>query len=193
MEIKWHNADVEILYDDAGSNLRVGDAFGVMHSKEKPIMKAMVQRLINTPGSVLELGYGMGYSCKQFLQEDITSYTLIEINKTIAENAQEIIRNRGIVINDDWMNHLDIGTFDYVFFDTFPFDGRDADLRPEKYIKSFMHKNSRFTTYDNSQGKEQSNLNKSMWLNAFYTVEMFTEVDTMGVEVNFPICSNPKM
>jgi protein-L-isoaspartate O-methyltransferase len=86
--------------------------------------------------SVLDIGFGLGYSAQSFIANNITSYTCIEINTTIYNSAiawREQQPNRDIItiINGSWqevMPVLESNLYGIIYYSMFDEVGDDVNL-----------------------------------------------------------------
>jgi len=102
----------------------------VMMAWEKPYMEACIEKL-NPYGTVLEIGYGLGFSAEKICSfPGVTDYTIIECSPVVWEKIEEFKkRHANININlvkGRWQDVLSTcGIFDCIFFD---------DYCPEPYV-----------------------------------------------------------
>lgn len=111
----------DILQNETG-------AHQVMMEWEKPYMEKCIQRL-NPFGSVLEIGFGLGYSATKICEfEGITEYTVIECSPVVWPKFEEwkkeqILKRPELKINiikGRWQDVLDIANiYDTIFFDDY--------------------------------------------------------------------------
>ena len=100
----------------------------VMMEWEKPYMEKCIE-VLEPSGSVLEIGFGFGYSAKKICSYDsVTSYTVVEcapvvwdkfeeFKEKLAEDRPELVVN---VIKGRWQDVLcSGGKYDTIFFDDF--------------------------------------------------------------------------
>ena len=105
----------------------------VMMAWEKPYMEACIDKL-NPYGSVLEIGYGLGFSAERICSfPGVTDYTVIECSPVVWEKIEEFKkRHTNININlvkGRWQDVLcTCGIFDCIFFD---------DYCPEQNVDRF--------------------------------------------------------
>ena len=106
----------ELLQDDKGIHQ-------IMMEWEKPYMEKCIE-LLSPHGSILEIGFGMGYSASK-IQEyatDITSHVIIECNPTVWERFDKwkVEKSNVELVKGRWQDMLQIlGEFDYIFFDDY--------------------------------------------------------------------------
>ena len=116
---------LEFTKDQEGKELLLKDGkFQVMMEWERPYMEACVEAL-NPTGSVLEIGFGCGYSARKFQTYPIDSHTIIEYHPTVIAQAKKWAENHPNVtlVHDTWQNALEkLGTFDTIFFDDYPLE-----------------------------------------------------------------------
>ncbi len=116
---------LEFTKDQEGKELLLKDGkFQVMMEWERPYMEACVEAL-NPTGSVLEIGFGCGYSANKFQTYPIDSHTIIEYHPTVIAQAKTWAEKHLNVtlIHDTWQNALkNLGIFDTIFFDDYPLE-----------------------------------------------------------------------
>ena len=111
--------------DELGKDILVNSSDQqVMMEWEKPYMEHCVNTLFPS-GDVLEIGFGLGYSANQIQKFPIKSHTIIECDPVVLKVAREWAnhqQNPVNIIHGTWQNVLSLlGTFDYIFYDDFPF------------------------------------------------------------------------
>jgi SAM-dependent methyltransferase len=107
----------DLLTDDSGEQQ-------VMMEWEKPYMIHLVHKL-QPVGSVLEIGFGMGYSADAIHTHNISSYTVIEPDPVVLEKAQSWTVDKEVsirVLEGVWQKVLPLQGefFDFAFFDDYP-------------------------------------------------------------------------
>jgi len=134
---------LEYIVDGEGSHV-LQDKEGihqVMMDWEKPYMEKCIE-VLNPEGSVLEIGFGMGFSARKICScPGVTEYTVIECSPQVWPRVEEMKREfPHITINlvrGRWEDVLcTVGHFDSCFFD-------DYDLSPiiarfPKFLCEFM-------------------------------------------------------
>jgi predicted GH43/DUF377 family glycosyl hydrolase len=128
----------------------------VMMGWEKPYMEYSIEKL-NPYGSVLEIGFGLGYSatciCKNL---NVTEYTVIECSPTVWEKFEEWEQTQqrvGLKINlvkGRWQDVLyTLGVFDCIYFDDYNFEGDTHRFKTfiNHSIKSHVKIGTRVSNY----------------------------------------------
>jgi len=113
----------------------------VMMEWEKPYMKKSID-LLKPYGSVLEIGFGMGYSATEICNTDeVTEYTVIECSPAVWKQFEkwEKTQRDNIKINlvkGRWQDMLEtLETFDCVYFDDYNGDSQtEAHTRFNKFL-----------------------------------------------------------
>lgn len=120
----------EILYKD--SNLPVTMEW------EKPYIEACIEAL-NPIGTVLEIGFGLGYSSKKIQQFHPKSHTIIESDPVIAEKARKWAKdfNNVQILEGKWQDLLPtLGKFNAIFFDDYiPYNQTEIDSAMQNNTK----------------------------------------------------------
>jgi hypothetical protein len=132
----------DILQDESGS-------YQVMMEWEKPYMEACIEKL-NPYGSVLEIGFGLGYSATKICTyKDVNEYTVIECNPLVWEKFEEWKKNELIkrpelkinIIKGRWQDVLAVSDiYDSVFFDDYASvdNASENNHRLIKFIKELL-------------------------------------------------------
>ncbi|MGH9628563.1 MAG: class I SAM-dependent methyltransferase, partial [Bryobacteraceae bacterium] len=94
---------------------------------ERPLMEAMAGIVSETPGDILEVGFGLGISATYIQEHNVRSHTIIECNNDVLARARRWMENykdRDIhLVQGKWQDATaGLGAFDGVFFDTYPTD-----------------------------------------------------------------------
>lgn len=97
----------------------------VMQDWERPLMQAMAQIVTESHGDVLELGFGIGISATYIQEAGVRSHTIVECNAEVVEEFERWrarYPDRDIrLVQGRWQDVVDrLGTFDGIFFDTYP-------------------------------------------------------------------------
>lgn len=126
----------EILQDESGLHQ-------VMMEWEKPYMELCIEKL-NPFGSVLEIGFGLGYSATKICDfESVTEYTVIECSPVVWNKFEEwkdqvLIKRPELKINlikGRWQDVLSItDIYDTVFFDDYI-----NDVKLEENVGRFVN------------------------------------------------------
>jgi 16S rRNA G966 N2-methylase RsmD len=93
----------------------------VMHTGLSQFEEKSVEIITQNGGDILEIGFGMGISANSIISKNISSYTCVEINDYIFQNAQSWSngKNNVSIIQDSWENFLITTTnkYDAVYCD----------------------------------------------------------------------------
>jgi hypothetical protein len=118
---KQDEADHTILTDGSGVHQ-------VMMEWEKPYMEKCVQ-LLKPFGSVLEIGFGLGYSASEILRHDnVTSYTVVDCSPTVWDTFEDYKckhprRDIMSLQRGRWQDVLEIcDEYDTIFFDDYCYE-----------------------------------------------------------------------
>lgn len=111
-------------YDE--SQLIISDQ-EVMQDWEIPLMKTMAAKVTKKGGRILEIGFGMGLSASQIVENGVESYTVIECNPQVIKHfhtwKKQYPECNIRLIEGRWQDVLDqLDTYDGIFFDTYPLD-----------------------------------------------------------------------
>ncbi|MES2121644.1 MAG: hypothetical protein V4492_02560 [Chlamydiota bacterium] len=114
---------MEVGKDEEGKEILLKDGkFQVMMEWEKPYMQACIDAL-KPFGSVLEIGFGLGYSATHIQSYNPSSHTIVEYHPDIAHLARSWASSHpgATIVEDTWQNALSqLGVFDCIFFDDYP-------------------------------------------------------------------------
>ncbi|MGJ8639256.1 MAG: amino acid adenylation domain-containing protein [Opitutaceae bacterium] len=112
---------------------RIDDAQGariakdeIMEDWQNPIMRAMAKYATEAHGDVLEIGFGHGVSAEYIQEQGVKSHTIIEMDDAIIEKYYEPWRKshdeQNIrIVRGRWQDAIEgLGTFDSIFFHTYP-------------------------------------------------------------------------
>ena len=93
----------------------------VMMAWERPYMEALVDALaITSTDNVLEVGYGLGFSCAAIQRRRPRRHVVVECDAGVRENIPDGVE----VVAATWQayltDHEEMGRFSAVFFDDFP-------------------------------------------------------------------------
>ena len=102
----------------------------VMQDWERPLMEAMARIVTASHGDVLEVGFGMGISATCIQELGVRSHTIIEFNEDVIRQFEAWrggYPGRDIrLVHGRWEAVADqLGSYDGVFFDTYPTDERE--------------------------------------------------------------------
>jgi SAM-dependent methyltransferase len=119
-EVQWSTVQAEFSADEL-----VIAGHQVMQSWERPLMEAMADIAAAGHGDVLEIGFGMGISASLLQQRGVSSHTIIELNADVFDRAREWsaeMPDADIrLVHGGWKDVVDaLGSFDAVFYDTYP-------------------------------------------------------------------------
>jgi len=103
----------------------------IMEDWQRPLMKAMSQIAGESGGDVLEVGFGLGVSATFIQRLGVRSHTIIECNDSVVEWLREWQRDypdRDIrLVHGLWQDTIGaLGTFDSIFFHTYPVSEEEA-------------------------------------------------------------------
>ena len=130
---EYINSEVQVRYNkDTGKEDGLfSDVFGedrmIMGYNEKYLMKVIVDTIVKPGGSLLNIGYGLGYFDTWAWKLGVNSHHIIECHPDVIKN----IDIAPVTIHKDiWQNvipkMIDSGmTFDCVWFDTYIFTKED--------------------------------------------------------------------
>lgn len=99
----------------------------IMEDWQIPLMRAMAEVATEKHGDVLEIGFGRGVSAS-FIQDcGVRSHTIVECNESVIERFHQWkaqYPDRDIrIIPGKWQDVTDqLGTYDGIFFHTYPLD-----------------------------------------------------------------------
>jgi hypothetical protein len=124
----WADGLFYSLDRDGKEQLLDADGTQVMMEWEKPYMERCVDELeIGPDSSVLEIGFGCGYSAEWIQRAKPKSHTIIECSEPVLERLRTWAATRPSVnvVEGTWQERLpDLGIFDHVFFDDYGTPGR---------------------------------------------------------------------
>lgn len=107
----------------------------IMEDWQIPVMKKMAGIVAETHGDVLEVGFGRGVSSELIQDQSVKSHIIIECNDYIIEDFHrwkaDKYPDRNIhIVHGMWQDVIgDLGTFDGVFFHTYPLnEGEHQEL-----------------------------------------------------------------
>jgi len=161
---EYINSEVQVRYNkDTGKEDGLfSDVFGedkmIMGYNEKYLMKVIVDTIVKPGGSLLNIGYGLGYFDTWAWKLGVNSHHIIECHPDFIKN----IDIAPVTIHKDiWQNvipkMIDSGmTFDCVWFDTYIFtkeDIKDEWFRFSEICQPLVSdggKISFFTTFDST-------------------------------------------
>lgn len=113
--------NTEVIFTKRNIHFKKNDRSVVMDTASKSLMEMYSHVVCQNKGNVLDVGFGMGFSADK-MSELADTYTCIEINPQIYENALEWAKDKSNVkiIFGDWFDvipTLDI-KYDGIFMDT---------------------------------------------------------------------------
>ena len=97
----------------------------IMEDWQRPLMQSMAEIVSRPDRDVLEVGFGRGVSAEMIQQLGVRSHTIIECNSDVLRRYETWRRSRPEadirVVAGKWQDVIaDLGTFDAVFFHTYP-------------------------------------------------------------------------
>lgn len=97
----------------------------IMEDWQIPLMQAMANLVTESRGDILEIGFGRGISSSMIQEKQVKSHTIIECNDSVVNRFQQWRGNypdRDIrLVHGLWQDTIGgLGTFDGVFFHTYP-------------------------------------------------------------------------
>ncbi len=97
----------------------------IMEDWQIPVMKAMSEVVTSNGGDILEIGFGRGISADLIQEQSIQSHTIIECNDAVVDQYhhwKEKYAGKEIsLVHGLWQDTIDdLGTFDGIFFHTYP-------------------------------------------------------------------------
>ena len=170
----------ELLQDNKGIHQ-------IMMEWERPYMEKCIE-LLSPHDSILEIGFGMGYSASK-IQEyatDITSHVIIECNPTVWErfNKWKIGKSNVQLVKGRWQDMLQIlGEFDYIFFDDY--------VTTDNIIGDF----NRFNEFMHEILKNHSKIGTKIGLYSTTNCQQYSRyefLDVKNIEYNINIPENCK-
>lgn len=124
----------EELVDATGSS--------VMLESDRPEVEKTVEELLLAPGcSVLELGFGCGYSAELIQGKRPASHVIVECAPAVLQRLHAWAKGRpGVtVVEGTWQSRLpELGTFDRIFFDAglnVDLDSREMERCPHHWYR----------------------------------------------------------
>ena len=126
---KYINSPID--YDKDG-NL-VCNGHEIMYQYELPLMKYIADTIVHRGGSVLNVGYGLGFFDKRVQEIGVRNHVIMECHPEVVASID--IPEATIYVGP-WQENIDTlinndAKFDCIFFDTFTFS--DDDLYEEQY------------------------------------------------------------
>lgn len=113
-------------------------------------------------GSILDVGFGLGYSANYFYKMGVESYTCIELNDTIYETALEWAKDKPNVkiVKGDWIDIIPTLTqkFDGIFMDTYG-DELDKYATFEKFVENIAAEGCILSLWEYPKVRNISELN----------------------------------
>ena len=145
----------------------------IMMEWEKPYMEACIKKL-DPSGSVLEIGFGLGYSATAIQSyKNVTKHTIIECSPEVWEKVEEFKKNHPNVelIKGRWEDILrTCGVFDCIFFDDHPLNDTHSFTRWDEFAYNIFNSHTKI----NSKVSyfTISNKNPCLLLNDFVNFEI---------------------
>jgi spermidine synthase len=151
--------DEVVVFTDKNIHFKGNPRSIVMDSASKSLMQMYSYLVCQNGGSVLDVGFGMGFSANE-MSNLAEHYTCIEINPQIYERAQEWAKNKSnvTIIFGDWIDVIPKlnQKFDGIFMDT------HDDMNYEKfeeYSKTIANENCILSIFNYFTFRKQSELN----------------------------------
>jgi len=121
----------------------------IMDAAETLLMKEFAKIVTTNGGDILEVGFGLGISADFIYNNNINSYTCIEIHPDIYQKALKWANNKPNVkiILGDWYNIIPTfkNKFDGIFMDTFEYSNFN---KFEEYCISIANKDCILSIFD---------------------------------------------
>lgn len=132
----------------------------VMHVGLSQFEEKSSEIITQNGGDILEIGFGMGISANSIVSKNVSSYTCVEINDYIFQNAQSWSsgKNNVSVIQDSWENFLTTTTnkYDAIYCDCLAWDEYEEFYEKSK---SILKTNGIISTYGAGAYFGNSNMN----------------------------------
>ncbi len=118
----------------------------IMMEWEKPYMEACIKKL-DPSGSVLEIGFGLGYSATAIQSyENVTKHTIIECSPEVWEKVEKFQKKYPNVelIKGRWEDVLrTCGVYDYIFFDDHPLNDAHSFTRWDEFAYNIFNSHTK--------------------------------------------------
>lgn len=130
----WNQFKVDLNENE----LLIGD-WQVMQAWEQPLMRALALEATWNHGDILEVGFGMGISAKQIIENGCSSHTIIEAHPVVAEHARTWGAKQPVpvtVLEGFWQEvipHIN-RQFDGILFDTYPLKPEERSMNHYSFI-----------------------------------------------------------
>lgn len=156
----WKEFQVEIT----PSELLIG-GWQVMQEWERPLMRALAEKVAGPGKAILEVGFGMGICAEEIWNFGCSSYTVIEAHPIIAERARKWLattNRKGTVIEGFWEDAIDslpLSSFDGIVFDTYPLNESERSRNHFSFIpraKRLLTNNGVLTYYSDETSSFRS-------------------------------------
>jgi protein arginine N-methyltransferase 2 len=163
----------------------------IMMDWETPIMKKHADIVCQNGGDILEIGFGMGISANFIINNNINSYTIVEIHPQIIEKVKEWMKDKNnvILIEGDWyemQDEIKKRKYDGIFIDTI-YDSNNYNYLKD-IILDIIKPNGIFT-YFNTLGNDTFGFGKD---NINYeVVEKLNPVENNYFPINKTISKVP--
>ena len=150
LEYRKDSLGNEILQDENGIHQ-------VMMEWEQPYMETCID-ILDPSGSVLEIGFGLGYSAKKLcLNENVKKYSVIECSPIVwkrFENFQQEIHELRPdleieLIKGRWQDVIyEVDIYDSIFFDDYTYDSNyfENASRVNKFVYEILKNHSKIGT-----------------------------------------------
>jgi guanidinoacetate N-methyltransferase len=114
----WNGLEVTETPD----GLSVG-TYDIMFHWERPLMASFAAVLLDTPGDLLEIGFGAGIAATEFQLRSPTTHTIMEPHPKLYERAvawKERYNTDIRLVADFWQNQANrLGRFHAIFYDSY--------------------------------------------------------------------------
>ena len=131
---EWRSYPVQLTADE----LLIG-GHQVMQTWERPLMRALAERVTSGGGRILEVGFGMGISAHEIIDCGCEFYEVIEPHPEIARNARQWAAEQPVPVTvhegfwQDVVGSLE-PVYDGILFDTFPLSEAEAGSNHFEFI-----------------------------------------------------------
>ena len=137
------------------NNLVYNESVYIMNYSEKSTTEEIANLIVKPNGSVLNVGYGLGFFDKEVQRIGVSSHTIIECHPTVLKEAKKWRKNYPDsdirIVEGTWQEQFEnLGVFDQIFFDDHGLliDDDKYDGKYEKYMTSIMIRNNFYIFFD---------------------------------------------
>ena len=127
----------KLLFNDNGIFFR-NEASSIMESWEKPFIEEYIQRYLvqESPKTVLEVGYGLGYTAQIIHNYGVDTHYIVEPHPEIIANLEKWAENKpNVTVIRGFVEDVTLPKeVDFIFDDRYRFPSDDA------WIKKVKHK-----------------------------------------------------